>query len=138
MFKSENKVGSIEALEQKLKSLEAPAVKTSYWQKLSEKCSKMSADQLHFVSNSDEVIEAKSKMMEAFNLFLFEKFKEDFVQVEQFQKLADNYIDTIEDIGKDYTKQVTKTIEENLEQRQEIERLKQEIKMLKKGMSREA
>lgn len=137
MFKSENKVGSIEALEQKLKSLEAPAVKTSYWQKLSEKCSKMSADQLHFVSNSDEVIEAKSKMMEAFNLFLFEKFKEDFVQVEQFQKLADNYIDTIEDIGKDYTKQVTKTIEENLEQRQEIERLKQEIKRLKKGMSRE-
>ena len=137
MFKSENKVGSIEALEQKLKSLEAPAVKTSYWQKLSEKCSKMSADQLHFVSNSDEVIEAKSKMMEAFNLFLFEKFKEDFVQIEQFEKLANNYIDTIEDIGKDYTKQVTKTIEENLEQRQEIERLKQEIKRLKKGMSRE-
>ena len=97
----------------------------------------MSADQLHFVSNSDEVIEAKSKMMEAFNLFLFEKFKEDFVEIEQFQKLADSYIDTIEDIGKDYTKQVTKTIEENLEQRQEIERLKQEIKRLKKGMSRE-
>ena len=137
MFESKNKVGSIEALEQKLKSLEAPANRTSYWQKLSEKCSKMSADQLHFVSNSDEVIEAKSKMMEAFNLFLFEKFKEDFVEIEQFQKLADSYIDTIEDIGKDYTKQVTKTIEENLEQRQEIERLKQEIKRLKKGMSRE-
>lgn len=137
MFESKNKVGSIEALEQKLKSLEAPASKTSYWQKLSEKCSKMSADQLHFVSNSDEVIEVKSKMMEAFNLFLFEKFKEDFVEIEQFQKLADSYIDTIEDIGKDYTKQVTKTIEENLEQRQEIERLKQEIKRLKKGMSRE-
>jgi gas vesicle protein len=133
MLKSENKVGSIELLEQKLKSLEAPANKTSYWQKLSDKCSKMSADQLNFVISNDKVINAKSRMMEAFNLFLFEKFKDDFIQYDDFKKLSDEYIDTIEDIAKDYSEKVSKTIAENEEQKAEIEKLKQEIKRLKKG-----
>ena len=133
MLKSENKVGSIELLEQHLKSLEAPANRTSYWRKLSDKCSKMSADQLNFVINSDEVTKAKSKMMEAFNLFLFEKFKDDFIQIDGFKKLSDEYIDTIEDISKDYSEKVSKTIAENEEQKAEIEKLKQEIKRLKKG-----
>ena len=70
MLKSENKVGSIELLEQKLKSLEAPANKTSYWQKLSDKCSKMSADQLNYVQNSEEVIGAKNQMMEALSIHI--------------------------------------------------------------------
>ena len=88
MFESFNKVGTIETLEQKLKQLEQkPASKSSYWQKLSDTCAKMSADQLNYVQNSEEVLKAKSQVMEAFNLYLFEKFKDDFVEVEMFTKL---------------------------------------------------
>ena len=100
MFESFNKVGTIETLEQKLKQLEQkPASKSSYWQKLSDTCAKMSADQLNYVQNSEEVLKAKSQVMEAFNLYLFEKFKDDFVEVEMFTKLCDEYVDTITDIA---------------------------------------
>ena len=87
MFESFNKVGTIETLEQKLKQLEQkPASKSSYWQKLSDTCAKMSADQLNYVQNSEEVLKAKSQVMEAFNLYLFEKFKEQITLIETLKK----------------------------------------------------
>ena len=123
MFESLNKVGSIEALEHKLKQLEQPASKTSYWQKLTDECAKMSADQLNYVQNSEEVIGAKSQMMEAFNLYLFEKFKDDFVQVEMCTKLCDTYYDTIADVAKKYSEGVAKTLDENKELKAKIKEL---------------
>ena len=127
MFENFNKVGSIEVLEQRLKELETPANKASYWQKLSDACAKMSADQLNFVSNNDEVTEAKSRMMEAFNLYLFEKFKDDFVEIEMFTKLCDEYVDTITDIAQRYSDGVIKTLDENKELKAKIKELERKL-----------
>ena len=127
MFESFNKVGNIETLEQKLKQLEKPASKSSYWQKLSDTCAKMSADQLNYVQNSEEVLKAKSQVMEAFNLYLFEKFKDDFVEVEMFTKLCDEYVDTITDIAQRYSDGVIKTLDENKELRAKIKELERKL-----------
>lgn len=127
MFESFNKVGTIETLEQKLKQLEKPASKSSYWQKLSDTCAKMSADQLNYVQNSEEVLKAKSQVMEAFNLYLFEKFKDDFVEVEMFTKLCDEYVDTITDIAQRYSDGVIKTLDENKELRAKIKELERKL-----------
>ena len=127
MFESFNKVGTIETLEQKLKQLEKPASKSSYWQKLSDMCAKMSADQLNYVQNSEEVLKAKSQVMEAFNLYLFEKFKDDFVEVEMFTKLCDEYVDTITDIAQRYSDGVIKTLDENKELRAKIKELERKL-----------
>lgn len=129
MFNRENKVGSIEQLEQKLKSLEVDSSrnKTGYWQKLTDSCAKMSADQLNFVSNNDDVINAKSKMMEAFSLFLFEKYKEDFANLDNFKPYCDDYIDTINDTAKNYYENVSKAIDENKELRARIMKLEKEL-----------
>lgn len=127
MFESFNKVGSIETLEQKLKQLEKPANDTSYWQKLSDMCAKMSADQLNYVQNSEEVIGAKTRMMEAFSLYLFEKFKDDFVEVEMFTKLCDEYVDTITDIAQRYSDGVIKTLDENKELKARIKELERKL-----------
>ena len=127
MFESLNKVGSIEALEHKLKQLEQPASKTSYWQKLTDECAKMSADQLNYVQNSEEVIGAKSQMMEAFNLFLFEKLKDEFVEVEVFRKLCDNYQDTIADVASKYSDSISKTLDENKELRAKVKELERKL-----------
>ena len=127
MFESFNKVGTIETLEQKLKQLEKPANKTSYWQKLSDMCAKMSADQLNYVQNSEEVIGAKTQMMEAFNLFLFEKFKDDFVEVEMFTKLCDEYYDTIADIAQKYSDGVAQTLDENKALKAKIKELERKL-----------
>lgn len=125
MFESLNKVGSIESLEEKLKSLGSN--KTSYWLKLSDSCSKMSADQLNYVSNDEAVINAKSKMMDAFSLFLFEKYKEDFASTEMFVKYCDDYIDTINDVSKNYTDSIIKTLDENKELKAKILKLEKEL-----------
>jgi phage-related minor tail protein len=128
MFENFNKVGSIEVLERKLKELETPANKASYWQKLSDACAKMSADQLNFVSNNDEVTQAKSRMMEAFNLYLFERFKEEFATTEMFAKCCDNYVDKIIDTASNYSESITKTLDEN-------EKLKAKIAELERKLS---
>lgn len=128
MFQSLNKVGHIEALEQKLKQeLETPASKSSYWQKLSDTCAKMSADQLNYVQNSEEVIGAKTQMMDAFNLYLFEKFKDEFAGVEMFTKLCDNYQDIIADVAQKYSEGVAKTLDENKELKARIKELERKL-----------
>ena len=130
MFERLNTVGSIESIEQKIKQLENPANSTSYWQKLADMCNKMSADQLNFVQNSEEVTEAKNRMMEAFNLYLFETYKEQFAENELFTKYCDEYIDTINDISVGYSDSITKTLDENA-------KLKAKIKELERKLSNE-
>ena len=128
MFESFNKVGTIETLEQKLKQLEQkPASNASYWQKLSDTCAKMSADQLNYVQNSEEVLKAKSQVMEAFNLYLFEKFKDDFSEQEIFRKICDDYQDTILDNAKKYSESIAKTLDENKELRAKIQELERKL-----------
>ena len=134
MFESLNKVGSIESLEEKIKSLGSN--KTSYWLKLSESCSKMSADQLNYVSNDEAVINAKSKMMDAFSLFLFEKYKDEFASNEMFTHLCDEYIDTITDVSVEYTENITKTLDENKELKAKIQQLQRELNNAKSDTKR--
>lgn len=114
-------------LEQQINNLGTQAnYKTSYWTKLSNLCGKMSADQLNFANTSEEVLKNKSLMMEAFNLFLFEAFKDEFVKIEEFEKLCDKYIESFEKAGNEFSKQISNVLSEN-------ERLKEEIQKLKNG-----
>ena len=65
--------------------------------------------------------------MEAFNLYLFEKFKDDFVEVEMFTKLCDEYVDTITDIAQRYSDGVIKTLDENKELKAKIKELERKL-----------
>lgn len=120
-----DKVGNIKNLEQQLKSLESKTStnSTGYWQILSSNCEKMSADQLNFINSNNKVIECKAKMMEAFNLFLFEKYKDDFAQVETIRPICDEYINTILQVADDYGDVMKRTLEENVKLKARIEEL---------------
>lgn len=128
MFESD-RVGNIELLEHKLKNLEnkTSTSKSGYWQKLSDICSKLSADQLNYVTNNQNVIMTKNKMMEAFSLYLFEKYKDDFAEIQTFQTVCDDYIDTIEDTIKEYSNKVTSTFEENKILKNKISELERKL-----------
>jgi uncharacterized coiled-coil DUF342 family protein len=127
MFKSLDKVGSIELLQRKVRELEHETSKSSYWLKLSDECGKMSADQLNYVSTHEEVIKAKSQMMEAFNLYLFEKYKEEFAEAEMFKKYCDDYIDKIADVASNYSESITKTLDENEKLKAKIAELERKL-----------
>lgn len=120
-----DKVGNIEFLEKQLKSLESKTSTNSsgYWSILSSNCEKMSADQLNFINSNDKVIECKAKMMEAFNLFLFERYKEEFAQVETLRPICDEYVNTILQVADDYGDVMKRTLEENEKLKAKIQEL---------------
>jgi hypothetical protein len=120
-----DKVGNIEFLEKQLKSLESKTStnSTGYWSILSSNCEKMSADQLNFINSNDKVVECKAKMMEAFNLFLFERYKEDFAQVETIRPICDEYVNTILQVADDYGDVMKRTLEENEKLKAKIQEL---------------
>lgn len=85
----------------------------NYWQKLSDYYSRMSADQQNFVSSNEKVLESKAKMMEAFSLFMFERYKDEFIKLDSFRKLCDDYVNTVIATGQEYSEQIAKTVNEN-------------------------
>jgi cell division septum initiation protein DivIVA len=87
----------------------------------------MSADQLNYVSNNDEVTQAKSRMKEAFNLYLFERFKEEFASTEMFTKCCDDYVDKIIDTASNYSESITKTLDENEKLKAKIAELERKL-----------
>ena len=88
-------------------------VPNGYWQRLSDYYSKMSADQQNFVCSNEKVLESKAKMMEAFNLFIFERYKDEFVKLDGFRKLCDEYVDAVIAVSQEYSDYMTSTVEEN-------------------------
>lgn len=122
---SEDKVGNIEALEQKLKLIgqSTHSNETGYWQKLSIYCKNLSADQLNFINNNDKVIETKKVMMEAFNLFLFEKFKDEFILSNVTKPLCDTYINSILEAQEEYSNILASAVRENETLRKKIQEL---------------
>ena len=121
-----SKVGEIERLQQQVHDLRTQGNdKTGYWLKLDKINQSLSADQQEFLNNSVEVLQAKTQLVEAFNLFLFRNFREQFAQDDCFKIICDRYIDTIQDELKQYGNNISKIIEENKKLKNEISQIKE-------------
>lgn len=113
---NDGRVGEIEFYKQQLAMVgqnKAPTIQDVYWQKLTDYCNKMSADQQNFVNNSKKVQDSRAVMMEAFILYLFERHKDEFIQLDNFRGLCDDYINSVIDTSKEYSVQVARTVDEN-------------------------
>lgn len=127
---NDGRVGEIEYYKQQLANLgqnNVPVKQESYWQKLTDYCSKMSADQQNFVNNSKEVRDSRAKMMEAFNLYLFERYKDEFIQLDDFRELCDRYVDSVLSTSREYSAQVARTADENVSLKARIAELERKL-----------
>lgn len=127
---NDGRVGEIEYYKQQLANLgqnNVPVKQESYWQKLTDYCSKMSADQQSFVNNSKEVRDSRAKMMEAFNLYLFERHKDEFIQLDDFRGLCDKYVDSVIATSKEYSAQVARTADENVSLKARVAELERKL-----------
>ena len=127
---NDGRVGEIEYYKQQLANLgqnNVPVKQESYWQKLTDYCSKMSADQQSFVNNSKEVRDSRAKMMDAFNLYLFERHKDEFIQLDDFRELCDRYVDSVLSTSQEYSVQVARTADENVSLKARIAELERKL-----------
>lgn len=127
---NDGRVGEIEYYKQQIANLGQNNVtvkQESYWQKLTDYCSKMSADQQSFVNNSKEVRDSRAKMMEAFSLYLFERYKDEFIQLDNFRGLCDDYVNSVIDTSKEYSVQVARTADENKSLKARIAELERKL-----------
>ena len=102
-------------------------VPNGYWQRLSDYYSKMSADQQNFVNSNDKVLSCKTKMMEAFNLFIFENYKDEFVKLDGFRELCDEYVNAVIAAGQEYSEHVANTAKENESLKAKITELERKL-----------
>ena len=126
MIEASKRVGKIELLESQIKNLNIQENKTSYWTKLDKLSQGLSSDQQEYLNNSEDVKKAKSQMVEAFSLFLFKNFREQFAASNEFKIYCDKYVDSVEDTLNDFKINIFKLREEN-------EKLKGELEQIKKG-----
>ena len=114
MFESDNKVGLIERYKTELATLQhkKSVNDISYWNKLTDYTNKFSTDQLNYIDSNKEVVKAHSDMLQAFLLYMFDKYKDEFVALDNFRPICDTYINSVIQAGKQYTKE-----NDNLRQR---------------------
>lgn len=87
--------------------------KTNYWSRLKDSTGSMDVSQITYVMSQEQVKEKYREMMESFNGFLFEKFKEDFSAVPTFQPAVEGYVDAVLKSAQDYGIHVKNLEEEN-------------------------
>ena len=116
------RVGEIEAIKQQIQNLSAQGEnKTSYWTKLDKMSLNLCSDQQQYLNSSENVINTKAQLVEAFNLFLFENFREQFAASEKYKIVCDKYIDSIQDALSEYANNMSKLREENEKLRKMLE-----------------
>lgn len=96
----------------------------SQWKRLQDNTSSMPSAQQAYVMSQENVQKSYEKMMESFNTFLFERFKEDFSAVPAFKPVIDDYIDSVLTTAQEYGKHTVELEQENKKLKQMIEELK--------------
>lgn len=65
--------------------------------------------------------------MEAFNLYLFERFKDDFSRIADFRKFCDEYVDTVISTSNEYANEVANAINEKKVLQEKVAELERKL-----------
>lgn len=117
MFESEN---SLEVIRKSLSENSTP----SPWKRLQDGTEKMSREQVSWTLSRPEVVKEKEALFEAFNGWLFERFKEEFSREKAYQPLIESYISVILSSAEAFGKRTRDLEEENERLRKELEELR--------------
>ena len=97
------------------------------WKRFDDLIQQMSDDQKTYVANHETVIGERQKMMQTFNDWMFEKYKNEFVTIPSFDALAQGYVEAVASTAQEFGAKAAALRQENEELRREIEALKQKM-----------
>lgn len=123
----EQQYNRITELERKINELRAGQknpTQEKVWDKFDSIVNSLSETQKNYVANDKNVLEARRKMMTVFDDWLFERFKNDFVSVPQFNALAESYVGVVFNVAQESAEKAKSLEQENRELREELEKLR--------------
>ena len=94
--------------------------KKNYFARLKDATGAMDISQVTWVMQQEAVKISYAEMLNAFNAYLFERFKEDFAAIKTYQPVIDKYINTVINSAQKFSEHTKELESEN-------ERLKQQI-----------
>lgn len=97
------------------------------WKRFNDLVQQMSDDQRSYVSNHDAVVGERLKMMQTFNDWMFEKYKNEFVSIPSFDSLAQGYVEAVASTAQEFGAKTAALRQENAQLRQELDELKRRI-----------
>ncbi len=121
------KIDAIEEFKQKLHQIESQGsapVRAAVWQRFDELVNKMSNDQQAFVNSNEKALAKRQQMMTTFNDWLFERFKDEFVQIPMFAALADEYVNVVAETAQEFGRRAVGLEQENEDLRRQLAELR--------------
>lgn len=97
------------------------------WVKLNDVVSHLSPEQIAYVNSNKELINKKAELNGVFNEWLFEKYKNEFTQIPQFEAIAREYVNCVEKTSHEYIESAQTIMTENEQLRSELEALKKQL-----------
>lgn len=121
------KIDAIEEFKQKLHQIESQGsapVRAAVWQRFDDLVNKMSNDQQAFVNSNEKALAKRQQMMTTFNDWLFERFKDEFVQIPMFAALADEYVNVVAETAQEFGRRAVGLEQENEDLRRQLAELR--------------
>lgn len=121
------KIDAIEEFKQKLHQIESQGsapVRAAVWQRFDDLVNKMSNDQQAFVNSNEKALSKRQQMMTTFNDWLFERFKDEFVQIPMFAALADEYVNVVAETAQEFGRRAVGLEQENEDLRRQLAELR--------------
>lgn len=94
------------------------------WNRFDTVISKFSQEQMAYVNNSQKAIKKWKDLKEIFSDWLFAKYKNEFVSIPEFEKLAQEYVDTVVSTSQEYIENTKNLRKENEQLKKELEELR--------------
>lgn len=95
----------------------------SVWQRFNDALSRMSPEQLQYIDKDEESIRMKTDLKALFSEWLFEKYKNDFVMIPEFEQKAQEYVDRLSAAAQEFSARQAGMLKENEELRRRIAEL---------------
>lgn len=97
------------------------------WIKLNDVVSHLSPEQIAYINSNKELVHKKTELNGVFNEWLFEKYKNEFTKIPQFEAIAREYVVSVEKASQEYIESAKNMMTENEQLRSELDELRRKL-----------
>lgn len=94
-----------------------------HWKRLQDATSSIDMSQSNWIMSQDNVKSAYGDLMQAFQHYLFERFKDDFAGLPLYQDIISKYVDSVLAAAQGFAKRTAQLEKENEELKQKLQEL---------------